>query len=648
MSAIWGIIDKEKNISDEKIKKMQDSMQEFQIDRLESIAYNQVYFACGHQYFTKESKEDISPVYDEKRHIWYTGDCFLYNRQEVMELILEEKKDCKPKELLHMGDAYLAYQWYLCKGEKFVSDLRGVFSFVFYDEDAEQILLYTDHVAQRYLAYYYGEKKVIFSTVYQSLIQAMDKQSIELCDEWIMAAYTDCSADTLRFPQKTVWKDVYQVEPGTYVKINLKLHTKEIIVYWNPLKNMKKKKKLEDEIYKKQFLTLFEQTTQKMLRAKENTGIMLSGGLDSSSVGAMAAKELEKEKKKLYSYTAVPVSEYPFLNDKYSIENEKELIYKQKRLYPNIEPKFIDVAQANCFTNLEQYVNMYMQPVKPALNMINVEGMYVAAAKDNCSILLSGQNGNSTISYGNLLTYVHQKCTKGHWRAAYKEIKAFGRLRRIGRKRIFWVYLKTFIKLRFQTVHFGKDCLLKECDIKKYKLLKVEKTLRKERGNGILDTRKQQKGFTFMPLVYQHMGFYNTYSSLKYGVLSLDPTLTKDMIEFCLQLPMECYVHNGKERRLIRDYMEGLVPKEILENHTGRGIQAADFAYRVNRDWNSIKEQVNDILQEPLLMKYLDEEKLNALRNEVKEKEYHMDRNLVARITIIASLGYFLRTADSK
>lgn len=648
MSAIWGVIDKKNNISDEIVMKMHTSMQNFKIDRFENIIRENIYFACGHQYLTEQAVYDVSPYFEKESKVWYTGDCFLYNREELIDMIASFDETLSYDKLSQMGDAILAYQCYRCFGEMFVKKLRGSFAFAIYDEKKGKILLYTDHTSQRYLSYYNDEKCFCFSTLYQPMLSYLGKENISLCDEWILAAYTDCSADTLRLPGKTVWKNIYQVEPGTYIKADV--HTSEIEhhIYWNPLQLKDKKEKRSDEEYKVRFLSTFETVLKDMLRAKNETGIMLSGGLDSSAVGAFAAKKLATENKRLFSYTAVPVEGFKICNDAFYIEDETELIYAQKRMHPNIEPRFISVPDRNCFTNLKKYVYTFMEPVKPALNMINVEGMFLAAAEDNCSILLSGQNGNATISYGNLLSYVYQKSVSGHFLAAYKEIKAFGQLRRIGRKRIVSVYLKTLMDTKFRKSDFGKDCLIREEDIIKYNLRKLNWKIDKERGNGILDTKKQRRGFCFMPLVFQHMGFYNTYCSLKYGVLSLDPTLTKEVIELCLEMPIDCYVHQGKERRVVRDYMKGYIPEEILDNHTGRGIQAADFAYRVNRDWDNIKEDIFDILQEPLLRRYLDEDKLDALIAEVKEKEYNMDKNIVARTAVITSLGYFLRASAGK
>lgn len=643
MAALWGVIYRDKKVSDETVCKMHNSMQEFKIDRYESLVCENMYFACGHQYFTEEAERDVSPYYDKVTNTIFATDCYLYNRKELILALAEEGKADSISELEQYGDAMLVYCAYRSWGERFVEKLRGSFSIAIYEVMKRQLLLYTDHLAQRYLAYYCDEQKACFATIYQPILAFLGKEKAKICREWVAAAYTDCSADTLRIPGRTVYENVYHVEPGHYIKIDIATGTVQNITYWNPLYAAPKLPRMNDEGYKDLFLTTFGNTVKSMLRARKETGIMLSGGLDSSSVGAFAAIHLAKEEKALFSYTAVPANDFQYQNNKFYVENEKELVLAQQRMHPNIRPRFVNVDELNCFSKLEKYVALYQEPVKPALNMINVEGMTMAAAEDGCSILLSGQNGNATISYGNILTYLYQKSITGHLVAAYKEAKAFCRLRGVAGKKLLQVFVQNLKEERFAKVSFGTDCLVKDEDIERYRLLELEKRIRKERGTGGLDSRRQRKGFCFMPLVFQHMGFYGTYSSLQYGVLSLDPTLTKEMIELCMELPIDCNVRGGKERRIIRDYMKGYVPEAILENHTGRGIQAADFAYRVNRDWDHVKEKVYGILGEPELREYLDDDKLKALVAEAKENEYQMSKNLVARLAVITSLGYFVR-----
>ena len=123
-------------------------------------------------------------------------------------------------------------------------------------------------------------------------------------------------------------------------------------------------------------------------------------------------------------------------------------------------------------------------------------------------------------------------------------------------------------------------------------------------------TEKQKNAFLYIPMQYIQKGFYYTYQGLLHGYLQADPTLTVEMVELVLSFPPECFVHQGVERRMIRDYMKELIPAPILSEKKGQGIQAADFAYCVNRDWDTLKASVYDILEEPLLREYLEEEKL--------------------------------------
>ena len=117
------------------------------------------------------------------------------------------------------------------------------------------------------------------------------------------------------------------------------------------------------------------------------------------------------------------------------------------------------------------------------------------------------------------------------------------------------------------------------------------------------------------------------------------------MIEFCLGLPLECFTNNGIERRLVRDYLKDLLPEPITDMRKPFGMQTADFYYRVNRDFDKIKEEVFRNLDEPLLREYLDPEKINPLIAELKAtaEAHSLDREQCIKLSQLAYLGSFLR-----
>ncbi len=643
MSAIWGMINKQQKIQQETAKKMTESMQTFKIDRYQQILQENMCLAAGQQYFRNPYGKDDILIHLEESEEYFLADCVLSNRKELLHMLEAEGR----AKLSDCGDGILACQAYLVWGEAFVERLRGSFAFAIYRLPTQEVLLYADHFARRYLSYYVDDQTVCFATVYQPLLAVLTKQQCQINREWIALAYSDCTADTIKLHGDTVYENICHVEPGQFVRIRVGEKTVEKHCYWNPIRKKKdpaKKRKKTDAEYQEDFLSTFEKAVTDLLDIDGEVGIMLSGGLDSSSVAAFAARHLAEKGNSLYSYTSVPLKEYVVTDNPLEIENEKDYILAQQKMYPNLYPQFICAEGDHCFTDLKAHVNCYREPVKPILNMVNLHAILSKAAEDGCRIMLSGQNGNATISYGSILTYVHQKIARFHWRQAYLGMKDFCRLYRLPRKRFVKIYLTTLWKEKFQKYRLGEDCFLQETDRKTYQVEKTERKIMKSRGNGYMDSKRQRQGFGFMPLVYQHMGFFDTYNSLRYGILSVDPTLSKEMVELCLSMPIDCFVSKGKERRAVRDYMKGYVPDLILDNYGKRGVQAADYAFRVNCNWDDIREEVMRLLSNPRLMEYVDEEKVEQLRKEIRKKEYHLDKQVVAEMTVLSSLSAFLET----
>ncbi len=115
-----------------------------------------------------------------------------------------------------------------------------------------------------------------------------------------------------------------------------------------------------------------------------------------------------------------------------------------------------------------------------------------------------------------------------------------------------------------------------------------------------------------------------------------------DMIEFCLRIPIEYQVKGDIERRTIREYMKEYLPECVYSNRVGRGIQCADIDYRVNRDWEDVKEGIRNDLSNPLLKHYLDNEEIRSLLKLTEESKDPISRMDVLRLYAVSSLGSFL------
>ena len=648
MSAIWGIVSRGLPLEEEKILGMKKTMEEYRLDKTAELKQDTLYFACGHQFITPESVSDVSPVHDTERKITFTGDVFLYNREAVYERL----SGCSgfsalfgKDTLSDCGDALLAYRAFLLLGDSFVKFLRGSFAIAIWEEETKKLHLFADHFSKRYLAFSAQKDYVCFGSTLKPIRACLGKR-LALNRRFLIQSYRDMSPMNFTEPGATAFEGVFHVDNACHVTIHVPSGTITKEQYWNPLLSVSPLKLSGDAAYQALFLKTYRSVTLAHLRSLGETGIMLSGGLDSASVAALAAPALAASGKKLFSYTSVPAPGFQVRTDSCLMENEGALIEEQQKAYPNLCPRYVSSDKENCMSRLEAFQRTYDLPVKPSVNNANIDRMGAAAQSDNCRILLSGANGNATVSYGSIGQYLTLSLQKGHPLRAFREMSAFCTLHQLSRKKYFFRWLRVLFRYLFTNPE-ENSYYLKQEDIQNYHLEHLKRQQKKTFGTEYFTTEKQKNAFLYIPMQYIQKGFYYTYQGLLHGYLQADPTLTVEMVELVLSFPPECFVHQGVERRMIRDYMKELIPAPILSEKKGQGIQAADFAYCVNRDWDTLKASVYDILEEPLLREYLEEEKLKELIQTIQKEEYHLDKSTVWDAALIGSLGYFLRDFSS-
>lgn len=89
MSAIWGIFQFDEN--SDKLKDMADIIRaeydKLKFDKNMECQKNNFIMACHTGYITKESENEILPIYDEENNIMFVADVFLDNRQEIMDIL---------------------------------------------------------------------------------------------------------------------------------------------------------------------------------------------------------------------------------------------------------------------------------------------------------------------------------------------------------------------------------------------------------------------------------------------------------------------------------------------------------------------------------------------------------------------------------
>lgn len=631
--AIWGQV----NLSGNRIKESivtsaEQTMNVYKIDRIDHIFEENVYFSCAHQHVIAGAEKEILPLYDKDRNVYFTADCILDNREEVLALLKKENAD--------ITDGALAFLAYLTWGEEFVKRLVGIFSFAVYEKNKGEVLIYTDHTGSRCINYCKKEKAVMFSTTMGPLLEMLGKQQVSLSEKWLAACEAFRAPDMIIFPGLTPFEGIYQVEAGHYVKFTEKETIKTR--YWNPAKEVKKIRLKSDDEYKQLFLDTFRDCVKSMLRSSGKTAMTLSSGLDSSAVACLAAPMLAEQGETLHTYTSVPLPDF-VCEEGYALMNESAGPKLIAAKYPNVVNHFVSCEEKTAFSELERFVEYTELPGKSNANLVWLDDIYEQACKEGCKLVLKGQFGNSTISYGAILSLVYQRLLKLDISGAKAATTAFMRRRRVSKENVLRVAKEALKEKWLPDLSMVEESFVRQELFCKYGIKREIRSMLKKGGGSLMDSENAHKNFMTEPRILQHLGMYDTKIGLAQGVIIRDPTKDKRLIELCMALPMECFVSDGIERRLVRKFMAGIVPAEIRTDVGHRGLQSADFVFRLNKQWLKYKQEIICLLEDDRLYQMLDKNKLQALVARLKRAEAIEDKAMAQDVTVLVSLGLFLK-----
>ncbi|MDF1758967.1 MAG: asparagine synthase-related protein [Coxiellaceae bacterium] len=171
--------------------------------------------------------------------------------------------------------------------------------------------------------------------------------------------------------------------------------------YWQ-LENCQRDLKLNKrDDYYQAFIEIFSKSVSDCLQPDSPIYSHLSGGLDSSSVSAIAAQLLMNSNQKLHTITACPQALLTEQSYRKGWRNHETLLVQSlTQKYANItHHNFTSCPKSNVFDRLTPLYNTLDQPVRNVVNSEWFIGSLKFANSQNCKILLNGGAGNGTISW---------------------------------------------------------------------------------------------------------------------------------------------------------------------------------------------------------------------------------------------------------
>lgn len=203
----------------------------------------------------------------------------IYNYRELREELLKAGHSFRS-----MSDTEVLMESYKEWGINCLDHLTGPFAFAIYDGTNRELFLARDRAGEKPLFYQHSDNCFVFASELKGLMaDPAFRRELDLgaLDYYLTYGYVSCD--------QSIIKNTYKLPPGHAMKYSLEKKCINIWCYWE-LPKSKPQTGMSIEELTEELEVLLSRAVRRQLVADVPIGILLSGGLDSSLITAIAAK----------------------------------------------------------------------------------------------------------------------------------------------------------------------------------------------------------------------------------------------------------------------------------------------------------------------------------------------------------------------
>lgn len=596
--------------------------------------WNEGPVGLGHRmlWATPESLHEHLPLVNQTGDVILTADARIDNRDELIATL--GLNDYPPSEI---SDSELILATYAEWGDRCPGRLLGDFAFAIWDRRRQTLFCARDPMGVRPLFYHQSGRTFLFASEIKALLCLSEVprrlNEVKVADH-LVPVFEDKAI--------TFYRDIFRMPAAHSMTVGRE--GTRVRQYWT-LDPSREVRLGSDEEYAEAFAEIFTDAVRCRLRSAFPVGSMLSGGLDSSSIVCTARKLLAEDGgRPLRTFSAI----FPSLQKVDRRIDERPYIDAVVAM-GGIKPHYV---RADCFSPLAGVV-WHDDEAVPAPNLYMDLAVFKAARREGARILLSGWDGDSTVSHG--YEYFQELARTGKWKTLVVEATALSK--RLSNRSA------TPLRIMWQ---LGFRPLVPESAIHVSRILRG----RSQRALEVIGT--------INPIFAKRIGLTERVQSLRahvsnrahtaredhwrcltsgllvYGLELLDkaaapcslelryPLCDRRLIEFCLALPPEQKLRQGWNRAVMRRAMANVLPQEIRER-VRKGNLSANFKRRLLDYDRSTLEEV--IMTRPeIIEEYVDVRALRAAYQRYASEPMRRERDALA-VFLAVTLALWLRRA---
>lgn len=522
----------------------------------------------GHlmRHITPESIDEALPY--EQEHLAITADARIDNRDELFEAL------SVPQSLrATIPDSQLILRAYEHWGDASPKHLIGEFAFAIWDNRRRELFCASDHLGCRPFYYYHSGGSFGFATDVRAL-WALPNAPIGL-DELEVALYLDKDGPISK--HRTLYEGISKLVLGHQLCVSPLGLRKS--AYWHPFDGREIRFKSEAD-YALRLRELMDEAVACRLRTDFPVAAHLSGGLDSSSVAVLAARELSSRGRQLamgYSYSPPRARVEPN-----RAEDEREKIERISR-QENIPVHFVDATVKDWYERFSRF------PIMGEVENHGLERHVVRhAAGLGVRTILTGLGGDQGITARGQ-GYLPELLCAGRWLKLLREWF-------VSYKGLRSSVLATFRPLLPQPLYvrfYLRDWEKSERFIDAGLACRYAEELRAIRPFvpqiGVHRQQKWRLEFGDLQSVVEEQTVWAT----SYGITHTYPMLDRRVLEFAYRIPSDLFYQKRIGAYLYRTAMRDVLPEDIVWN-TGKldHVRYTTSEKRWGELWSMFGEQV--------------------------------------------------------
>ncbi|MDH3445202.1 MAG: lasso peptide isopeptide bond-forming cyclase, partial [Deltaproteobacteria bacterium] len=348
----------------------------------------------GHRmlHTTPESLHEVLPLVDQASGLVVTADARIDNREELISLL-----DLRDGASVEIADSRIILAAYEKWGEGCAQRLLGDFAFAIWDGRRRRLFCARDVMGVKPFYYYHGAGTFVFASEIKGILcleEVPRKLNEVKVADYLVPIFND--------QVSSYYEGIVRLPPAN--SMTLAGGKLELRSYWR-LDPSRELQLGGDDEYVEAFRELFIEAVHCRMRSAFAVGSTLSGGLDSSSIACTAGKlRAEGGQPRLHTFSAIfpsMVEEDPRIDERPYIE-----AVLAKGLF---EPHYVRADQCQPLAD----VAWHQDEVLAAPNLYLTSLLFRSAYEHQVRVLLSGFDGDVTVSYG--FEYLEMLAQLGRW-----------------------------------------------------------------------------------------------------------------------------------------------------------------------------------------------------------------------------------------